>query len=135
MSQNASGISKNEQNNQRPDVNRDPRFTSHALVEVRKFKHLPFFAESAVLLDLSIAGFKLEFTGEVESKVGAQYWLSIPLRPLGIMSPARLFCRAECRWYDEARFRIGGVFLNLPKEDRLILEQVLEALREKGFGA
>lgn len=114
-------------------VNREPRITSHALVDVKKFKHLPFFTESAVLLDLSVAGFKLEFTGEVESKPGVQYWLSIPLRPLGITSPNKLMCRAECRWFDESRFRIGGVFVNLTKADRLILEQVLEALRSKGM--
>jgi hypothetical protein len=104
------------------------------LVEVRRFKHFPFFADSAVLLDLSMAGFKLEFTGEVEAKPGMQYWLNIPLRPLGIYSPAKLLCKAECRWFDQNRFRIGGVFVSLSKSDRHILEQVLDSLKERGIG-
>lgn len=113
--------------------NRPARITSHALVEVRKFKHLPFFAQSAVLLDISLAGFKLEFTGETTVKPGTQYWLSIPLRPLGIYSPERLICQGECRWFDSQRFRIGGVFMALSKTERLIVEQVLGALKERGI--
>ena len=50
--------------------NRESRFVSHAIVELRKFKHLPFFCHSAVLLDLSPSGFKLEFTGETQCRAG-----------------------------------------------------------------
>ena len=63
------------------------RYISHALVEVRRFKLLPFFCDSAVLLDISASGFKLEFTGEVKVSPGNQYWLNIPLSPLGIYAP------------------------------------------------
>lgn len=112
-------------------IQREPRLTSHALVEVRRYRYLPFLAHSAVLLDISLAGFKLEFTGEVKAKPGNQYWLNIPLRPLGIYSPDRLNCKVECRWFDEKRFRIGGVFMSLSKTERLIVEQVLETLKQK----
>lgn len=118
-----------------PDVGfdrRPARFTSHALVEVRRFKHLPFFCHSAVLLDISLAGFKLEFTGEVNVRPGAQYWLDIPLRPLGIYSPTRVSCKAEVRWFDDGRYRIGGVFVSLTKTDKMVIEQVLEVLKNKG---
>lgn len=112
--------------------NRADRFTSHALVEVRKFRHLPFGIQSAVLLDISLGGFKAEFTGEAILKPGQQFWLAIPLTPLGIFAPSRLLCRGECRWFDTKKFRIGGVFLNLTKTDRHIIEQVIETLRTRG---
>ncbi len=112
--------------------NRPTRVTSHALVEVRKFKSLPFFCHSAVLLDISTGGFKLEFTGEVRSKPGSQYWLNVPLQPLGIYSPAYLMCKCEVRWFDDQRFRIGGVFMNATKTDRMIIEQVVDVLKNKG---
>lgn len=114
------------------NIARENRYPSHALVEVCKFKHLPFGIHSAVLLDISQSGFKAEFTTEVRVRPGTKYWLSIPLTPLGIFAPARLLCRGECRWFDEKKFRIGGTFAELDKTDRHILEQVIETLRERG---
>lgn len=114
------------------DVVRPARFTSHALAEVRKFKYLPFLCHSAVLLDISLGGFKLEFTGEVNATPGSQYWLSIPLSPLGIYAPSRLMCRAEVRWFDARRHRIGGVFMEITKKDQLIIEQIIDSLRKRG---
>lgn len=111
---------------------RAQRYISHALVDVRKFKTLPFFVESAVLLDISTGGFKLEFTGEVRVQPGNQYWLSIPLSPLGIYSPKKLVCRCECRWFDSARFRIGGTFSNLSKTDQMLIEQIVASLKSRG---
>src|SRR5690606_39765867 len=105
------------------------RFTSHALVEVRRYKHLPIFAHSAVLLDISLAGFKLEFTAEIAARPGSQYWLSVPLRPLGIYSPTRMTCKAEVRWFDDSSIRIGGVFMSLDKTDRMLIEQIIDALK------
>lgn len=113
-------------------MNRADRFTSHALVEVRRFKHLPFGIQSAVLLDISLGGFKAEFTGEALLKPGQQFWIAVPLTPLGIYAPARLLCRGECRWFDDKKFRIGGVFLQLTKTERHIIEQVIETLRTRG---
>jgi hypothetical protein len=110
---------------------RDQRLISHALVEVRKIRWLGLFAESAVLLDLSLGGFKLEFTSEAEAEVGRQYWLHIPLRPLGIQSRERFDCKVECRWYDEARFRMGGIFLELNDSEKNLLRDILDALQGK----
>jgi hypothetical protein len=116
----------------RPDARQRPdRFTSHALVEIRKFKNFPFFCHSGVLLDLSLAGFKLEFTGEEVAQAGDRYWLCIPLGPLGILGPSRLLCRIEVRWYDPKRRRIGGVFMELDRLQQTIIEQVVESLRER----
>ena len=119
-------------NNEDDSLIRPARFTSHALAEVRKFKHLPFFCHSAVLLDISLGGFKLEFTGEVMTKPGEQYWLSIPLSPLGIYAPPRLIYRSEVRWFDDKRHRIGGVFMEATKKDHLIIEQIIDSLRKRG---
>jgi hypothetical protein len=111
---------------------RAQRYISHALVEVRRFRILPFFCYSAVLLDISVGGFKLEFTGEIEVAPGNQYWLNIPLSPLGIYAPKRLMCRCECRWFDSSRFRMGGTFVDLSKTDHLLIEQVVSSLKSRG---
>lgn len=113
-------------------IERDSRYGSHALVELRRFKHLPFGVQSAVLLDVSLGGFKVEYQGEAKAKPGQQFWLNIPLNPLGIYSPARLMCRGECRWFDGHKFRVGGVFTELTKTERHILDQVIEMLRKRG---
>lgn len=111
---------------------RQRRYVSHALVEVRKFRQLPIFCYSAVLLDMSLSGFKLEFTGEVRTTPGKRYWLYIPLAPLGITAPKKMLCLCECRWFDESRFRIGGVFIGLNKTDHLLIEQIVAGLKERG---
>ena len=113
-------------------IDRENRYASHALVELRRYKHLPFSIHSAVLLDISLGGFKIEFTGEATAKPGQQFWLNIPLTPLGIYAPARLMCRGECRWYDGKKYRVGGVFTELSKMERHILDQVIETLRKRG---
>ncbi len=112
---------------------RNKRFTSHALVEVRAYRFLPFLLQSAVLLDISLQGFKIEFTSEFIATVGNKYWLSIPLAPLGIYAPTKLNCQTQCRWFDEQRHRIGGVFLELDKTQRLIIDQIITTLKEKEF--
>ena len=116
-----------------PDqVLRQVRFASHALVEIRRFKHLPFGIHSAVLMDISLGGFKFEFTDEVKVTQGQQFWMAIPLAPLGIYAPSRILLRGECRWFDPKKYRIGGVFMDVSKTDLLILEQVIETMKERG---
>ncbi len=110
---------------------RPKRYVSHALVEVRRHRWLPFFAESAVLLDLSTQGFKIEFTGEVHVQPHHLLWISIPLSPLGILSPARLTVPVEVKWFDNKRFRLGGVFRGLSNDDRVIIEKVLASIRSQ----
>lgn len=113
-------------------IKRDSRYLSHALLEVRRFRYLPFGIQSAVLLDISAGGFKIEYTGEFRAKPGSQFWLSIPLAPLGIYAPTRLMCQGECRWFDEKRFRVGGVFTNLTRADHLIIDQIIDTLKRRG---
>ena len=72
------------------DKPRQQRYISHALVEVKRFKVLPFFCYSSVLLDISLGGFKLEFTSEVVITPGTQYWLNIPLSRLTLYIQDRI---------------------------------------------
>jgi hypothetical protein len=111
---------------------RENRYTSHALVELRRFRRLPIGVHSAVLLDISLGGFKVELTGETAINPGQQFWLSVPLMPLGIYAPARLVCKGEARWFDAKRFRVGGVFLTLTDTERSIIDQVIETLKGRG---
>jgi hypothetical protein len=111
---------------------RQNRYPSHALVEIRKFKRLPLKIHSAVLLDISLGGFKVEYTSDVTTKPGDTLWISIPLGPLGIYAPSKLTCKVECRWFDGKRFRIGGVFMELSKTERHIIDQVVETLKSRG---
>jgi hypothetical protein len=113
-------------------IGREDRYASHALVELRKYKHLPFRIYSAVLLDISLGGFKAEFTGEVRARPGEGFWINIPLTPLGIYAPTRVMCRGECRWYDAKKFRVGGVFIDLSKTERHIIEQVVDMMKARG---
>ena len=111
--------------------NRESRFVSHAIVELRKYKYVPFYCHSAVLLDLSPSGFKLEFTGETQIEPGDIYWLQIPLASFGIYTPKNITIKCQCRWFDSSRFRVGGSFLNSSKKDQVVLESVLETLNQK----
>ena len=113
------------------DANREVRYRSHALIEMKKFKLLPFFAFSGVLLDMSLSGLKVDLTKAADVKPGNQFWLQIPLSPLGIFAPSKLLCKIECRWYDPNKFRLGGVFLDLTRTERLIIDQIITTLDEK----
>lgn len=110
---------------------RERRYISHALVEIRKLKLWPFGIKSAVLLDISLSGFKMEYTSEVSSKPGDQFWLNIPLSPLGIFSPAHLMIQGECRWFDNGRYRVGGIFLELSNNDKMIVEQIVDTVKKR----
>lgn len=112
-------------------ANRESRFVSHAIVELRRFKHLPFYCHSAVLLDLSPSGFKIEFTGETQVEPGDIYWLQIPLASFGIYTPKSITIKCQCRWFDSSRYRIGGAFINIAKRETVIIESMLENLTKK----
>ena len=115
----------------RPVEDRATRYSSHSLVEVRRFKWVPILCDSAVLLDISTGGFKLEFTGEARVEPGSMHWLHIPLAPLGIYAPNRILCRSECRWFDEARCRMGGTLTDLSRKDQMVIEQIVTALQNR----
>jgi hypothetical protein len=120
-----------EKDSDKKVVNRERRYTSHALVEIRRFKHWPFGIKSAVLLDISLSGFKMEYTSEVTAKPGEQFWVNIPLNPLGIFSPSHLMIQGECRWFDASRYRVGGIFLGLSKNDKMIVEQIVDTVKKR----
>lgn len=118
--------------NEKPMIDRAKRYQSHALVDFRKYKRLPFGVHSGVLLDLSTTGFKMAFTGEVKAETGKYYWISIPLSPLGIMAPERFTAKIECKWFDEGKYRIGGVFVGLNELNTSLLEKVITTIGDKG---
>jgi hypothetical protein len=112
---------------------RPERFISHALVEVRRFKHLPFFVQSGILLDMSTAGFKIELTAS-SAKIhqGQSMWLQMPMSPLGIRGLKDLLCKVDVKWYDEKAARLGGVFVDLDPLSRMLVEQIVSRLKENG---
>ena len=112
-------------------ANRQERIRSHTFVELRRFKHLPIFCHSAVLLDVSLGGFKVEFTGEVKLEPGQKYWVMIPMSPLGIVDTPKIYCLGECRWFDDTRFRMGGIFLNLGREEMAAIEKIVTVLKKR----
>ena len=75
-------------------VDRSERVMSHALVELRSNNWWPFGVKSAVLLDLSASGFKIELTGPADIKLETIHLLTIPLRPFGKqLIPGAVVCR------------------------------------------
>jgi len=108
---------------------RDARLPSYAIVEVKRYKHLPFFIQSGVLLDLSKNGCKIEYTSEPKIKTGDYRWLEIPLNPIGIFGHRNLQLPFECRWVDSEKFRAGGVFTDLEENQRNMIQQILDQLK------
>lgn len=124
-------MTENQNNYTNPD--RQDRFVSHALVEIRKFKRLPFFVQSGILLDMSTAGFKVELTAnQAKAMPGDMFWLHIPLSPFGIRSPSDLSCKVEVRWFDPKGCRLGGIFVDLDHLSLMTIEQIVSKLREAG---
>jgi hypothetical protein len=82
---------------------------------------------------MSVDGFKLEFTSEYTAKTLDRLGITLPLGPLGIIAPQRLSLPVEVRWFDERRFRIGGVFLGLTPEQKIIVSKVVKSLKERGL--
>ncbi len=114
-------------------IDRRTRYTSHALIEIRKWRFWPFGVTSGVLLDMSVDGFKLEFTSEYTCKTLDRLWITLPLGPLGIIAPMRLSLPVEVRWFDSRRFRIGGVYLGLTSDQKVVVQKVVKSLKERGL--
>ena len=83
---------------------------------------------SAVLLDLSIEGFKLELVSRGWLKPGEIYWLSIPLRPFDIAGPSQLRMRIVIRWFDPHAQRAGGLFFKPTIDSISLVQDILENL-------
>ena len=110
---------------------RPTRVVSYFLVNIKKYRYLPFFSScSAVLLDISFSGLKLNIEGNYKLALGQQFWLSIPLAPVGIFSPSKLVIRCECKWFDPSKMRAGCIFVNpSPKEEKIIDSIITQLLK------
>ena len=115
-------------------VARPPRFPSHALIEVRLSRWNPFARTSAVLIDMSVSGFKIQLVDRAPLKVGSLYYLAVPLEPFGIQVATKLTLRGEVKWVDMDGMRAGGIFVDVGDRDRLLIERVIAAVisRESG---
>jgi len=112
---------------------RQERVMSHALVELRRTKWWPLGVQSAVLLDVSSGGFKIEFTGKASCVVGDTYWMQIPLAPFNISSPQAITVKVLVKWFDPEKMRLGGVFDSPQKSSELYLEQIIDRVKEQAL--
>ena len=112
---------------------RPERYQSHALVELKKSRFLPWGRRSGVLLDLSEVGFKLELTEPMAVRLGDGLSLTVPLRPLGVIGPPAVTLRCQVKWIDQGRGRIGGIFVRVTTLQRALVGQVVENLRQRGL--
>lgn len=108
---------------QRPD-----RFFSHAVIEVRRSRWLPFFFHSGILLDLSEGGFKVEIMGSFKFRPQDQLWLRLPLAGFGIRDLQKIDLHSEVKWVDETNSRIGGIFTALDEDQKSVINRILESL-------
>jgi PilZ domain len=108
---------------------RDPRYPSHALIDVSTSKWNPFAESSAVLLDLSQGGFKIEFVNPVELKTGMKINLSIRLSPFGILTPETLRLKAEVKWFDREKLRCGGLFSSPSETEFYVLDKIIAQIQ------
>lgn len=113
---------------------RAPRFPSHALIDVRLSKWNPFSRCSAVLLDMSVTGFKMQFVDQADIRPDARFVMVVPLEPFGVLGGGKLSLRAEVRWYDAEVKRAGGVFLNCSDHERLMIERILASVISRQYG-
>lgn len=112
-------------------VERSERINSHTVIEVRSSTWWPFGVKSGVLLDISESGCKIELEQEGKYTLGSTYWMVLPLLPLGIFRPKVLKIQIEIRWYDPSRIRLGAVFVSSSTEQKRIIEQIFDNLKNK----
>lgn len=114
-------------NSKSQQIAREERVASHALVELRRHKWWPFGVKSAVLLDVSSNGFKIEFTADTTCTTGEELLMEIPLTPFGIMSPRSLILAVQIMWFDQQKMRCGGVFKTKSAITTLFVRKIIEA--------
>lgn len=113
-------------------VKRAKRIESHALVDVKMSTWNPLSVSSAVLLDLSWQGFKIEFVNPVKIKPGARLSMSVPLASFGILAPARLKLKIQVKWYDARMLRAGGIFEPESHEQDYLIQKIIDVLTIRG---
>lgn len=106
------------------------RINTHTLAELKKYKWLPFVSTySGVILDISLSGIKLAFSGAVDIKPHTVYTLKIPLIPLGLTHLKCFECAVEVKWFDKHNYRLGGLFIHLNEPQTELLNQIITALK------
>jgi len=127
-------LSINEDNSS-SDIGRNTkRFDSHNLVEVSLSKWNFLNTESAVLLDISETGCKIEFVSNIKPlKKGDVIILSILLSPFNIFAPNKLKLKFMIKWFDTKTLRSGGIFISVEKEQIIILDQIINKVINKGI--
>ena len=117
------------------DTKRPERVISHALVELKRHKWWPLGIKSAVLLDISKAGFKIEFTSQVKVRSDETLYMDIPLSPFGISAPRSILVQVSVKWFDPDSMRVGGVFLNIDDKTLMFLEKIIDKVKEQDLNS
>ena len=108
---------------------RPTRVVSYFLVSIKKYKYIPFFSScSAVLLDISFTGFKMNIEGRYKLTPGQKFYLSMPLAPLAIKGAGKLEVKCECKWFDAEKMRAGCVFVGLTNDQELLIDKIITQL-------
>jgi hypothetical protein len=113
-------------------VKRAKRIESHALVDVKMSAWNPLSVASAVLLDLSWQGFKIEFVNPVKLKPGSRLTMNVPLASFGILAPAKLKLKIQVKWYDARMLRAGGIFEPESHEQDYLIQKIIDVLTLRG---
>lgn len=111
---------------------RAKRIESHALVDVKTSVWNPLSVSSAVLLDLSWQGFKIEFVNPVKIKPGSRLTMTVPLSSFGILAPAKLKLKIQVKWYDPRMLRAGGIFEPESHEQDYLIQKIIDVLTLRG---
>ena len=107
---------------------RPTRVISYFLVELKKNRFNPFNSSSAVLLDISFTGCKVEVVGKMKMLPGENFYISIPLSPMGIEGGSSIKLKCECKWFDASSSRLGCVFVNPSEKESKIIDRIIEKL-------
>jgi hypothetical protein len=110
-------------------VDRSRRLSSHALVDIKTNRWNPFSRHSAVLLDLSSVGFKVEFINTINLAKGTTLFFRLPLAPFKIDTPTNLRLTGTVVWFDARTMRAGGTFSPPKPQMEQALQKVIERLQ------
>ncbi len=115
-------MSKEEQ------IERAPRVFAHAVATIKANKWNPLGGWSAILLDISAGGCKLELVEGAGFKEGKKYYVDIPLASFNIDEPHALKLYGEVMWYNDKRLRIGFRFIGAKQSDVDMINYILDNL-------
>ncbi|MCY4444247.1 MAG: PilZ domain-containing protein [Proteobacteria bacterium] len=112
------------------------RHRTYILAELKKYRWVPLLSTySGVVLDISEAGVKVAFSGNVDVKPYSHYFVRIPLSPLGISKPRFFECKLEVKWFDQRNFRLGGLFINISDVQKSLLAKMVESVDRSTLAA